>query len=269
MGFRSGSGCSDRISEAGETMTGEWLELAGRGGTIKVLKAVHPRARRLRLTVTPRGARISYPRGTHPAQVYAFLREHSDWLERKLSELHVPRRGPPPLRVGVPTLIPLRGESVELTWHDSDYPHVEHRADELRLHLPRPFSHALPIARTLLATFLETQMRRDLARWLSHYTPLLDAAPTALRVKSLKSLWGSLDARDRATLDLALALAPTAALRYVLVHELCHLKVRSHSKRFWSWVEKLYPDYQAQRDWLREHGAVLKAEMERLTAPEE
>ena len=253
----------------GDTMTGDWVKLSTqRGGTIKVLKSAHPRARRLRLTVTPHGARVSYPRGTHPAQVYAFLREHSDWLERKLSELHVPRRGPPPLRVGVPTLIPLRGESVELTWRESDYPHVEHRADELRLHVPRPYSHALPIARTLLATFLETQMRRDLSRWLAHYTPMLGVAPTALRMRPLKSLWGSLDARDRVTLDLALALAPPAALRYVLVHELCHLKVRSHSKRFWNWVEKLYPDYQAQRDWLREHGAVLKAEMERLISAE-
>ena len=250
-------------------MTGDWVRLSTqRGRTIKVLKAVHPQARRLRLTVTPHGARVSYPRGTHPAQVYAFLREHSDWLERKLSELHVPRRGPPPLRVGVPTLMPLRGESIELIWRASEYPHVEHRNDQLRLYVPRPYSHALPIARTLLATFLETQMRRDLSRWLSHYTPLLGVAPTALRVRSMKSLWGSLDARDRVTLDLALALAPPAALRYVLVHELCHLKVRSHSKRFWNWVEKLYPDYQAQRDWLREHGAVLKAEMERLISAE-
>ncbi len=249
------------------TAIGDWVELAtGRGGTIKVLKNAHPRARRLRLTVTPHGARVSYPRGTHPAQVYAFLREHSDWLERKLDELHVPRRGPPPLRVGVPTLIPLRGESLELTWRESEHPHVEDRGNELRLHLPRPFTHALPIARTLLATFLETQMRRDLSRWLSHYAPTLDAAPTTLRVKPLKSLWGSLDARDQVTLDLSLALAPPAALRYVLVHELCHLKVRSHSKRFWGWVEKLSPDYQTQRDWLREHGAILKAEMERLTA---
>lgn len=243
-----------------------WVELAGRAGTIKVLKSLHPRARRLRLTVTPRGARVSYPRGTHPAQVYAFLREHSDWLERKLSELHVPRRGPPPLRVGQPTLIPLRGMSIELTWRESDYPHAEHRANELRLHVPRPFSHALPIARTLLATFLETQMRRDLSRWLSHYTPMLGLTPTALRMRPMKSLWGSLDARDRVTLDLALALAPPAALRYVLVHELCHLKVRSHSRRFWNWVQQLYPDYQTQRDWLREHGAALKAEMERLVA---
>ncbi|HKT41394.1 MAG TPA: M48 family metallopeptidase, partial [Rhodanobacteraceae bacterium] len=75
------------------------------------------------------------------------------------------------------------------------------------------------------------------------------------------------DARDRITLDLALALAPPAALRYVLVHEMCHLKVRSHAPRFWTRVGDLMPGYQTQRDWLREHGAILKAEMERLIAP--
>ena len=247
--------------------TDDFLELATRkGGTIKVLKAVHPRARRLRLSVTPHGARVSYPRGTHPAQVYAFLREHSDWLERKLDEMHVPRRGPPPLRAGVPTLIPLRGESIELTWRESEVPRIEDRGDELRLHLPRPFTQSLPAARNLLAAFLEMQVRRDLSRWMAQATPQLERAPTGLRIKPLKSLWGSLDANDRVTLDLALALAPPAATRYVLTHELCHLRVRSHSPRFWAWVEQLFPDYQRQRDWLREHGAVLKAEMERLLA---
>lgn len=48
---------------------------------------------------------------------------------------------------------------------------------------------------------------------------------------------------------------------------MCHLKVRSHSPRFWARVGELLPGYQAQRDWLREHGAILKAEMERLAAP--
>ena len=102
---------------------------------------------------------------------------------------------------------------------------------------------------------------------MAHAAERLDRAPTGLRIKSLKSLWGSLDAHDRITLDLALALAPPAALRYVLVHEMCHLKVRSHAPRFWMRVGELMPGYQAQRDWLREHGAILKAEMERLIAP--
>lgn len=250
------------------TTSGEFLELAtGKGSTIKVLKAMHPRARRLRLSVTSHGARVSYPRGTHPAAVYAFLRENSDWLQRKLAEMGIPKRVPPPLRAGVPTLIPLRGESIELTWCEGEYPRIEDRGGELRLHLPRPFTHALPIAQNLLSTFLETHMRRDLSRWIAHAAERLDAAPTGLRIKPLKSLWGSLDTHDRITLDLALALAPPAALRYVVVHEMCHLKVRSHSRRFWARVDEVMPSYQAQRDWLREHGAILKAEMERLLAP--
>src|SRR5574337_1828268 len=65
---------------------------------------------------------------------------------------------------------------------------------------------------------------------------------------------------------LALALAPPAALRYVLAHELCHLKVRNHSPRFWAQVEHLFPDWHEQRDWLRQHGAILKAELDRLIA---
>jgi predicted metal-dependent hydrolase len=52
----------------------------------------------------------------------------------------------------------------------------------------------------------------------------------------------------------------------VLVHELCHLRVRNHSPRFWALVETLYPDWREQRDWLRQHGAILKAELDRLVA---
>lgn len=244
---------------------GEWLELStARGGTIKVFKAMHPRARRLRLTVTAGGARLSYPRGTHPSQVFAFLRHHAEWLEDKLKEMNVGGKAPPSLKPGVPTLIPLRGVSLRLTWAEADYAEILHRGDELRLCVPRPFSRALPVARSQLAAFLETQIRRDLPRWMALYVPQLGRAPTDVRIKSMKSLWGSLDCRDRITLDLALALAPRAALRYVFVHELCHLRVRSHSPRFWARVEELFPDYQRQRDWLRINGMMLKTEIERL-----
>jgi predicted metal-dependent hydrolase len=121
-----------------------------------------------------------------------------------------------------------------------------------------------PAARALLRSFLEAQIRRDVSRYLARYCPELDRAPTAVKLRPLKSLWGSLDTRDRVMLDLALALAPPAALRYVVVHELCHLRIRSHSPRFWALVERLYPEWREQRDWLRTHGQALKAELARL-----
>lgn len=248
-------------------LEGDWLELATAGGsTIRVLKAAHPRARRLRLTVSARGARVTYPDGTHPSRVSAFLRHHADWLEQKLDELNLIVKPLPPLRVGHAATLPLRGEVATLDWADGAYPKIEAHAGGLTLLIPRPHTRALPVARGLLASHFETLIRRDVSRWLAFYVPQLGLAPTALKVRPMKSLWGSLDTRDRINLDLALALAPPAALRYVLVHELCHLKVRSHAPRFWAQVEQLMPEWREQRDWLRVNGATLKAELDRLIA---
>ena len=243
----------------------DYLELVSPAGeTIKVLRRSHPQSRRLRLTVTSGGARVTYPVGTHTAQVFAFLRKNGEWLERKLDEMSLatPLAA---LRPGVDTDFPLRGDSVRLCWRDGDYPRIEHVADRLLLTLPRPHGRStLPAARALLRSHLEAQVRRDVSRALARYCPLLGRAPTAVKLRPLKSLWGSLDTRDRVSLDLALALAPPDALRYVIVHELCHLRIRSHAPRFWALVESLYPDWREQRTWLRTHGQAIKAELARL-----
>jgi predicted metal-dependent hydrolase len=246
-------------------LANDYLELATPAGeTIKVLRTSHPRARRLRLTVTANGARVTCPEGTHPAQVVAFLHKHGEWLGRKLGELSL-GAPPPPLMPGMATAIPLRGETTRLSWCDGAYPRIEPLGDQLVLTLPRPYGKStLPTARALLRSFFEAQIQRDVSRHLARYCPELGRAPTTVRLRPLKSLWGSLDARDRVTLDLALALAPPATLHYVVVHELCHLRVRSHAPRFWALVELLYPQWREQRDWLRLNGQTLKAELARL-----
>jgi predicted metal-dependent hydrolase len=107
-------------------LEGDWLELATvSGNSIMVLKAAHPRARRLRLTVTPKGARVSYPHGTHPAQVNAFLRSHADWLEQKLDELNLIVNPLPPLRVGYPPSSRCAARRRTLDWAEGPYPRIE------------------------------------------------------------------------------------------------------------------------------------------------
>lgn len=249
-----------------------YLELSTPNGEIiKVLRASHPRARRLRLTVTSHGARLTYPTGTRSAQVVDFLQRNANWLEQKLDQLHIAPIGAPPLTPGAATVISLRGETTQLCWQAGNFPHIEHSPQNNQLIISMPKLHCsktLNVVRALLHSFLQAQIRRDLSHWLAHYTPKLGRAPTGIRIKPLKSLWGSLDTRDRITLDLALALAPPAALEYVVVHELCHLHVRNHSPRFWALVSSLYPSWQEQRNWLRTCGHALKAELVRLTGKE-
>src|SRR4029078_2471439 len=115
----------------------------------------NPRARRLRLPVTSGGARLTYPEGTHPAQVFAFLRKHGEWLERKLDELSL-GSSPPALKPGAATVIPLRGETTRLSWRDGAYPHIEQNGDRLPLRCPASHTRgSLPAARALLRSYLE------------------------------------------------------------------------------------------------------------------
>ncbi len=41
---------------------------------------------------------------------------------------------------------------------------------------------------------------------------------------------------------------------YVVVHELVHTVVHNHSKRFWSRVQRILPDYEAHKVWLKKNG---------------
>lgn len=68
-----------------------------------------------------------------------------------------------------------------------------------------------------------------------------------LTVRLMKSRWGSCTKAGKVTLNLSLIQAPEPLIRYVLLHELCHLKEFNHSPRFWALMDRVMPDWKAQR----------------------
>lgn len=80
-----------------------------------------------------------------------------------------------------------------------------------------------------------------------------------IRIGGQRTLWGSCSARGTLSFNWRLVLAPLEVLDYVVVHELCHLRVPDHSPRFWALVECERPHWRHQRDWLRRHGPELLA----------
>jgi len=246
-----------------------WLELeTPTGRRVRVLTQVHPRAQRLSLTMGVGGPRVSTPRGTHPSQVKAFLRENAPWLERKLRELE--RAGQ---RLATPTpgrreSLLWRGERLPVRWEMASLPwvRIEDDAAVIGVQLDRP--DARQIVQRVLRAYVATQMKREVARLAREFEPQLGRGIVSTRLLPLKSLWGSLSVRGRMTLDLALMLAPPTALEYVVAHEMCHLWVRNHGPRFWQRVESIYPDYLETRTWLSQRGHAVKAELARWVGTE-
>jgi hypothetical protein len=87
----------------------------------------------------------------------------------------------------------------------------------------------------------------------------LGVAYRRIRIGGQRTLWGSCSPGGTLSFNWRLVLAPVEVLDYVVVHELCHLRVPNHSPRFWELVEWSRPHWREQRDWLHRHGPELLA----------
>ncbi len=94
-----------------------------------------------------------------------------------------------------------------------------------------------------------------------HFAPLLGVSRGKITVRTQRSRWGSCSAQGNLSFNALLLLTPPEVLDYVVVHELCHRKEMNHSPRFWAEVERLVPDWKAQRLWLRKNGGALMARL--------
>jgi len=67
--------------------------------------------------------------------------------------------------------------------------------------------------------------------------------PTKVTITKAKRRWGSCSGKNRVSLSCFLVKLPYEVIDYVIVHELCHIKHKNHSKEFWEEVAKHCPEY--------------------------
>jgi predicted metal-dependent hydrolase len=92
---------------------------------------------------------------------------------------------------------------------------------------------------------------------LEEYSKELGVKPEKIIIKNLKNRWGSMTKEGSLNLNVNLLKAPEDIIDYIILHELCHLKIKEHSHHYWDLVHKHMPDYQEKIDWLKVNGTVL------------
>jgi predicted metal-dependent hydrolase len=108
-------------------------------------------------------------------------------------------------------------------------------------------SEARIAARELVSAMAEVEAER------------LGVAYGRIRIAAQRTLWGSCSPRGTLSFNWRLVLAPPEVLDYIVMHELCHLRVPNHSQSFWALLSQWRPHWRDQRDWLRCHGSELLA----------
>ena len=83
--------------------------------------------------------------------------------------------------------------------------------------------------------------------------------PSKIVVKPLKNRWGSATEKGVVTLNSNLLKAPKDVIDYIIIHELCHLKIKNHSQRYWNLLRKFMPNYLEKKNWLERNSKFLIA----------
>ena len=208
------------------------------GRRIDVLRVRDPRARRIKLSVDERGARLSLPLRASLVAGERFLFEHREWLTEQFAAQT--QAGIERLQRDATIELPLRGSMLPLRWESARASRLDFDGDDALL-FRAPASAGDAALQRALRDFYEAQGRADVGRWLPKYLSGLPRAPRRIVFKRTSSQWGSLAPDATLMLDLALVLARPSAFEYVLVHELCHLLHHDHSARFWGEVSVRLP----------------------------
>lgn len=108
-----------------------------------------------------------------------------------------------------------------------------------------------------LGRWYKTEAEKIIPERVEYYSNVMNLGRTLVRITGARTRWGSCGSRNALNFSWRLMMAPLAVINYVVIHELAHLKVRNHSRKFWNEVEAVLPDYRDQNRWLREHQHLL------------
>jgi predicted metal-dependent hydrolase len=219
-----------------------------RGWTISCEVVESPHRRTLSIHLQP-PARVvvRVPSRTSQAQVRKLVTEKADWIVRHLERW---RDLPPVVEPRFESGAPHRflGEDLELKFVPGSPEGVRRQGSRL-LVVSRDIPDAKKIHRLLVAWEREEaeKLFPEIARRLFPPFAALKYKFPEIRVRQLRSRWGSLSARNLMLLNLDLIHAPMRAIEYIVLHELCHLVHQHHRAEFYGLVASHMPDWKERR----------------------
>jgi predicted metal-dependent hydrolase len=216
---------------------------------VPLLLCANRQARRMRLRFDERERvlKLTHPRGVRPAAAIAWAVTQKRWIEEQL-ESALPAE---PLAPGA--IIPIDGADVELSWSEAAPRSPMLVRGKLVCGGPET-GFARRIERFLKRLALET-----LSNETAEFAARTGVRPTSVRVGDAKTRWGSCSSTGAIRYSWRLILAPPAARRYVVAHEVAHLTHLDHGKAFKLLERELFDgDVAAAERLLREAAPRLR-----------
>lgn len=214
------------------------------------------RARRVRLVVTAHeGLVVVVPRRWR-GDIAQVVESRRDWAEKALASVSERRAllmaGPDALlpdRIGLAAL----GMSLPVEYRQSAAKGASARTTGGLVAVTGDIDDA-DACLASVRRWLARTAREELPKLVTQCSAACGLVPSSIRVTSARTRWGSCSARATVSIHRNALFLPEHLARALVLHELAHLRVLSHSPAFWAALAELDPDARRHRLELRAAG---------------
>ncbi|HET7316543.1 MAG TPA: YgjP-like metallopeptidase domain-containing protein [Sphingomicrobium sp.] len=205
------------------------------------------RRMRLRLDEDERIIKVTHPRAVRASAALAWAASQKQWITERLEQVL-------PAEPFVPgAVIPLQGADVALVWSQAE-PRTPNLQDDCIVCGGPADAFSRRIAQFLRKAALEA-----LSRETAEAAAKAGLRAVSVRVGDARTRWGSCSSKGDIRYSWRLILAPAEVRRYVVAHEVAHLKHLNHGPKFKALERELFEgDVGAAEALLRRWGPRLR-----------
>jgi len=202
--------------------------------------------------------KVSAPFRISEKQICEVVQKKADWIVKKVNEVRERNANTVCREFVSGEKFPYLGKEYTLKIVEKDLSKAEVLVQENAI--------AVYISQGLSGESRKQAIKEALVKWyrmsfaeivnerIKKYSLQLNLAPCKVIIKDQKTRWGSCSKKGNINLNWRLIMATIDIVDYVVVHELCHLRIMNHSKDFWNLVESILPNYTEGREWLKVNG---------------
>jgi predicted metal-dependent hydrolase len=215
---------------------------------IEVRPMRNARGMRLRFDERSGTLKLTCPARMSRSKALAWALDQRDWIEAQLARA-VPAE---PFVDGA--ILPIEGQDVRIVWDETAPRTPELVNAELRCGGPE-----VGLARRV-ESFLKARALKTMSVEVAEYSAAAGLIASAVSVGDAGSRWGSCASTGRIRLSWRLIFAPPNVRRYVVAHEVAHLRHLNHGPEFKALEARLFgPGISEAKALLKRTGPRLRA----------
>ena len=108
-----------------------------------------------------------------------------------------------------------------------------------------------------MADWNDDEFSAVVSLYIERYSRQLKVAMREIKFRKMKRRWGSCRSDRIVTFNRYLQLVPEHLIAYIVFHELAHLVVRGHNRKFKALIASEFPDYRQLEKELTLYGLKL------------